>query len=78
MVHLSALAFDWPDPKHKSIIVMLSVIIIFFFAFAFMNTIFRKIVERVEHSDIGAVELILSNGMQVTYQCTKDDEEVMI
>ncbi|KAK6774608.1 hypothetical protein RDI58_029847 [Solanum bulbocastanum] len=37
-----------------------------------------KIVERVEHSDIGAVELILSNGMQVTYQCTKDDEEVRL
>ncbi|KAG5569418.1 hypothetical protein H5410_059184 [Solanum commersonii] len=37
-----------------------------------------KTVERVEHSDIGAVELILSNGMQVTYQCTKDDEEVRL
>ncbi|KAH0708016.1 hypothetical protein KY289_013092 [Solanum tuberosum] len=37
-----------------------------------------KIVERVEHSDIGAVELILSNGMQVTYQCTMDDEGVLL
>nr|XP_033516264.1 zinc protease PQQL-like isoform X2 [Nicotiana tomentosiformis] len=37
-----------------------------------------KIVERLEHFDIGAVELILSNGMQVTYQCTKNDDKVVL
>ncbi|PHT56561.1 hypothetical protein CQW23_05047 [Capsicum baccatum] len=34
--------------------------------------------DHVEHSDIGAVELILSNGMQVTYQCTEDVGEVRL
>ncbi|XP_059276501.1 zinc protease PQQL-like isoform X2 [Lycium ferocissimum] len=36
------------------------------------------IVERVEHSDIRAVELILANGMQVTYQCTDDAGRVFL
>ncbi|KAM3285875.1 hypothetical protein P3S67_024674 [Capsicum chacoense] len=34
--------------------------------------------DRVEHSDIGAVDLILSNGMQVTYQCTEDAGKVRL
>ena len=34
------------------------------------NIYFRNIVQQHEHVNIGATELILSNGMRVCYKCT--------
>lgn len=40
---------------------------------------FRNIVEQIEYSNIGATEMILSNGMRVCYKCTDFfDDQVYI